>query len=261
MFASHTLVVQQQLKRLLTAGTMEEMRNVIYRDGVPEPTDSKMVETFKNLTESFAAYTAGSRRIRAQHQQQIGDVKLTYEFCRFLNSLKVDNNVIELYRRLLCQICEQPPTAAYITPCMHIYCEGCLPISENAATAICAGCKSEILETEYCNSIEDLGLNEQLSSAFLSQGRQRSRKKVSKANPNREEQYGADWIQLAGHKMHGAKLAATRDCISDWFSQSSDTKILIFTQFLDMGRILGLMCENEKWGFATVRLANHAKIL
>lgn len=257
MFTSHIFVVQQQLKDLLTANAVKGMREAIHSDGEPDPTDSKMVNILENLATNFAAPTSGPSQINAQHGQRKRNSKLIDDFCRFLNSLKDNDNLIELVRRCLCPICEQPPAEAFITSCMHIYCEGCLPVSENGSDNKCTECEVEISNTEYCHSIDALGLNEQMSSKSLRQGRSQKSKKgkpKSKSNPKDEELLTPDWIQLAGHDMHGAKLAATQGCIRNWFSKSSDTKVLIFTQFLEMGRILALMCERENWGFAMVSL-------
>lgn len=229
MFTGHSLVIQAQLKELLTPHSMKEMRYAVEEEPQPDSTDLKMLEIFERLTTGSNALTSDSSEFRSQHQilNGNGNDKLIDEFRRFLNSLKVNNNLSELLRRSLCPICEQPPTGAYITECMHIYCGRCLP-------AECVECHLEISSTKYCNSIESLNVKEQL----FSDGPQLST---------------SDWIQLAGSEMHGAKLAATRDCINDWFSKSSDTKVLIFTQFIDLGRILESMCRAGKWGYATVR--------
>jgi hypothetical protein len=68
-----------------------------------------------------------------------------------------------------------------------------------------------------------------------------------------DEEDDIDWVALAGHLVPGAKLTAIRTCISAWFKHAAETKVIIFTQFLDMVRILGYMCMKEGWGFTTVR--------
>lgn len=244
---------------------MEVLRETVHSASpAPEPTDLKTVDILENLTNNFNTPSSTSSQVCPQDQpRQKRNAKLTDEFCCFLAPLKANNNVIELVRRCLCPVCNQPPVEAYITSCMHIYCAECLPSSEHENKIECMECEVEITKTEYCHSIETLGLDEHASSIFSGQGgpkESRSKKRKSKGskkggngmNPEDEELVTPDWIPIAGHEMHGAKLAATRSCIKDWFSRSDDTKVLIFTQFLDMGRILGLMCDSENWGFVTV---------
>jgi hypothetical protein len=263
MLTSHILLVQEQLKDLLTGDTIKRLRDLVESSGGAEPTDSKMVDFLEDLTANFAAPIPTLLQTPLRDQQPSKrKSKLTDEFCSFLNSLKVNSNLAEVIRRCLCPVCEHAPVEAHITSCMHIYCEACLPVSEEGGGVECKECEVKVTKTEYCRSID--ALDQPSPSPFLAQGRlpgSRSEKRKPREPKARKNRAAArdvglttpDWIARAGHEMHGAKLAATRSQIRGWFAESSEIKVLIFTQFLDMGRILGMMCESENWGFTAVR--------
>ena len=99
---------------------------------------------------------------------------------------------------------------------------------------------------------------------FVEDGRQgkesmqtEHKKRMKSRNDNQQlDEKGEDdidWVATAGHLVPGAKLAAIRTLINSWFQDSTETIVIMFTQFLDMVRILSYMCEKEGWGYTTVR--------
>ncbi|KAK2766795.1 hypothetical protein FQN54_006109 [Arachnomyces sp. PD_36] len=261
MCATHVLLVQGDLKDLLTPDVMGMLRNLVEGHGQSEPTDLTMFNIFDDLTTNFLVPNLYTSQNHVPPEQHTRKGTLAHKFCNFLDSLKGDRNVIELVRRCLCPVCKQLPAESYITSCMHIYCAGCLPVFEEGARIECSECDGEITKVEYCDSIEDLGLNKRSLSDILTPGGKSKTKAKAKKGPksgrnrrNLEDENLAipDWIETAGDRMHSAKLAATRDTIINWFSKSSDCKVVIFTQFLGMARILEFMCETKTWGYVTL---------
>ncbi|KAG5304769.1 DNA repair helicase RAD5,16, SNF2 family helicase [Histoplasma capsulatum G186AR] len=57
-----------------------------------------------------------------------------------------------------------------------------------------------------------------------------------------------NWVACVGHLMPGAKLTAISSCLVNWFKNSVETKVVIFTQFLGMAHVLGSMCQENRWG-------------
>jgi len=56
-----------------------------------------------------------------------------------------------------------------------------------------------------------------------------------------------DWISLKGEVLPSAKTMATKSQILEWLKKDPDCKIIIFTQFLPMTRILEKICRTEDW--------------
>ena len=274
MFASHTLLVQEQLKDMLTADLMRGLRDSIQRDEKREETDLSMSSLLENLvvrktnTTGSTAVAATSEPLHQEQRDQSASHHLADEFRRFMRSLQGDGNKSEILRRYCCPACQSWPLQAYVTSCMHIYCHECMPsITDSAGNIECKECDVRVENTEFCGSIDVINLNVTPSSTDPTASTSKvarvpgpSQKKRNPKQPKtgktkntrRGEAPTEDWIAAVGREMHGAKLAATRTCIREWFANSSDTKVLIFTQFLDMVRILGFMCESEQWGFKTV---------
>lgn len=63
-----------------------------------------------------------------------------------------------------------------------------------------------------------------------------------------EEEQEHDWIEM-GKVPLSAKLVATRAAIHEWRERSPSEKIIIYTQYLDMVRLLGKVCNAEGWNY------------
>ena len=58
-----------------------------------------------------------------------------------------------------------------------------------------------------------------------------------------------NWISMTGEICPSAKTQAIKAQILNWFEEDPNVKIIIYTQFLDMIRILGRVCQGEQWEY------------
>ena len=58
-----------------------------------------------------------------------------------------------------------------------------------------------------------------------------------------------DWIAMKGEILPSAKTQAVKAQVLNWLEEDKTTKIVIYTQFLPMVRILGRICQTEGWDF------------
>jgi SNF2 family DNA or RNA helicase len=63
-----------------------------------------------------------------------------------------------------------------------------------------------------------------------------------------EEDVDPDWIDMGEVVLPSAKLAATKATILNWRQTHPNEKIIIYTQFLGLCRILERVCTAEGWG-------------
>lgn len=58
-----------------------------------------------------------------------------------------------------------------------------------------------------------------------------------------------DWIGQPGQILPDAKTVAAKAQILTWLAEAPACKIIVYTQFLPMIRIMGKVCRTEGWGF------------
>jgi SNF2 family DNA or RNA helicase len=76
----------------------------------------------------------------------------------------------------------------------------------------------------------------------------RSRKKKKKDQKRKDE----DWIDQEGvNILPSAKTLGIKAQILNWISENPNVKVIIFTQFIDMIRILSKVCQAERWVHTT----------
>ncbi|MCJ1438318.1 hypothetical protein MMC27_007706 [Xylographa pallens] len=76
-----------------------------------------------------------------------------------------------------------------------------------------------------------------------------SNKSRKRRYPSRDEQDPLKWIEMDGQLLPSAKTTAIKAQIVNWKEEAPGEKIIIFTLFHDMIRILSRIFDQEKWGY------------
>lgn len=203
------------------------------------------------------------------------ETALTKSFRQLMDELHLGEIWEERLDRTNCPICKSAPVNPVITSCRHLYCEECyyslrMDKDKLLMEPKCVNCRVSITEAAYFK--EEGNKKTQPASihgATIWKGKQRKKrtttKKQSKSSirqitapqadetdeePDADED--TDWIGACAQHMPSAKLTKIREILTEWLSQESSDKIVIFTQFLDFVEILSTMCKAEGWPFVLV---------
>ncbi|KAK2747553.1 hypothetical protein FQN57_002046 [Myotisia sp. PD_48] len=232
MFTSHILLVQQLLRKTLTPGVMGDLQKIVTK--APTPTDIQTLSVLQKLLAKepvTASPTQTYSKKPMQESQAPQDL-----IARFKIAINTPNADITLTQ---CSNCSVEPLAAYILPCLHLICPGCIfELSQHR-------CEYGLVGTPtFCGDINSL---------LKIQNRNFSRQDGFEENISTDDgEEEVNWASAAGVLVPGAKLEAVRNCIYEWLTESPTTKITIFTQFLGMMHILCAMCDTEGWDFLTL---------
>ncbi|KAJ9628043.1 hypothetical protein H2203_003265 [Taxawa tesnikishii (nom. ined.)] len=179
-------------------------------------------------------------------------------FRKYLKTLKNTDKWEQLVMRSLCCGCRQQPYNPHVTSCFHIYCFDCLRDLQHQAArkgldgARCSECGEQYTSSKPCVGIESFEARETTVSEGTSDSEvhllRRSGKKKEKNRKKRESDV-SDWIDEWGEVMPSAKTMAVKAQVLNWLEEDPTTKIIIYTQFLPMVRILAKVCKTEQWGY------------
>jgi SNF2 family DNA or RNA helicase len=179
---------------------------------------------------------------------------------KFLESLAVE----DVAGRMVCRLCGDFPTDPWFIDCHHCYCGECL--RNYMASEVerhpdlqfyeCPepSCRKFFVEGQPFE--EALEENEEETR---SQSGGRPRQKKSKTRRGRATPEGdlfsgpSGWLSMCmndpnGYLLPSAKMIALKSQILKWFDQAPSDKILIFTQFRLVVKIIALVCDGEEWG-------------
>ena len=167
-----------------------------------------------------------------------------YRFKKYLEDYKHSRYWEAMGQRTTCCGCRQRPDNPHITSCYHIYCQVCLEDLQHLAArrghdqAKCSECGTAYT---HCRAIEDIPepAKHSNSSEAETLGKGRSKKKAD----------GLDWISAPGEVLPSAKTVAVKAAVMNFFAEDPKTKIIIYTQWNPMVRILAKVCECEGWEF------------
>lgn len=273
MFTSHLLAVQDVLKEIITQNVIDDL-NLLLKNG------SDLEDPSVKIVNILTALRSGAPPAEPQKAPEPkglwGDQSaktrnsLITQFRKMMTDLHYSEAWDERLARTTCPSCGSVPVDACVTSCMHLYCEECLlhlgqSAQEQGNTQrICTSCGEEILETAHCGSVEDLNIDSTSPSSQLNQGNKKSRPTKNKGQ-KRKRSLGHhddpddsddefDWIPIAAHIMPSAKLTAMTEILAQWINEDPETKIVVFTQFQAVIRIISAICQREEWGYTSVRM-------
>ncbi|KAI9679232.1 MAG: hypothetical protein M1817_005251 [Caeruleum heppii] len=178
-----------------------------------------------------------------------------------------DSNLLD---RTVCNICEDVAEDPHMTNCGHVFCKLCLLIrrqkqaQEEAANAMkCPQCSTIIDELEAVKPFDHLQsasptpamTNDECGDDNSSDDDDddgietaKTKKKKKRKRTALESKSEHEWINLGDEMLPSSKLVAVKSAILKWQREAPEDKIVIFTQFRLMIRILRKMCKAEGWG-------------
>lgn len=186
-----------------------------------------------------------------------------YDFLRYLEDLKEGISGRNVDKRSACSFCNDIAENPWKTQCYHVYCKLCLEsMQEQAASrgmeaARCVVCHTMYTSSSPCDQMnfeqDKDGLNDDSMDDYSDQELlRRKHKKHKKKRPTFVEK-SKDWIDLADGNdiLPSAKTLAIKAQIINWLQEDPDMKMIIYTQFMAMIRILSKVCSAEKWKYST----------
>lgn len=193
----------------------------------------------------------------AQDNPLGGDHGQSYKFHMYLMEMERRKKWEALKESMTCVRCHERTASGMVTNCIHLYCANCymhveegIRMQEGGQWLKCDECEEDIHTHKSFEEYDKMmGTNESLDP-----NREKTRRrKKKKPNPNDIDASGEksvkDWIDLYPQVLPSAKTIAVKAQIINWVQKNPDVKIIIYTQFLSMIRILAKICVTERWGF------------
>lgn len=256
---AHPLILQDTMLDLLEREDYEKL-HALAKSPLALGTYSKKL--LKQLENALARATGidhdqGGVPTYSAPNASNGEESLNHRLHKHLANLERKcqmNNIADI---LQCVRCHKTASEPYITSCMHIYCLICLDRAQIEAAeqgmsgASCDSCGSSFGHSEPCSNtisafkVLPMHPAQQGHPGPASQKRKRSQLNVL-ADEDEELQ---GWLDNEGHILPSAKSIALKLQIDQWLTQEPDTKIIVYTQWLPMIKIMSQICREESWGF------------
>ena len=190
---------------------------------------------------------------------------LKYDFTRYLSTLRQGKDQRDVTKRSTCVICGDMPEDGRITDCYHTYCVECLEVhmetaaeqGEDAARCkecgvVFAGARvvGEGINEEEARKKRNRNGNVNEEPDSDSDVEMRKTGKRWKQGRKERKYKEPDWIDQEGqHILPSAKTVEIKAQILNWIKADPEVKVIIFTQFINMIRILEKLCQGEGWPF------------
>ncbi|PSN62122.1 hypothetical protein BS50DRAFT_561205 [Corynespora cassiicola Philippines] len=178
----------------------------------------------------------------------------SYQFGPFLDSLTQGENWQKIKKKAKCSRCDERPVRPWISTCGHLICSSCY----DDAVTVAAEMEKESVECLTCGTIPDRyhpcdegeEFDDEEADGPITRASAQKRKGAQEQMQKRiaREDISENWLSLGGDSvLPSAKTIAIKGQMMNWMKENPDVKIIIYTQFLAMIRILAKMCQEEGW--------------
>ncbi|KAI8942436.1 hypothetical protein NX059_000506 [Plenodomus lindquistii] len=174
-----------------------------------------------------------------------------YNFKPFLKNLESGDSWEKVKKRSRCAWCSKQPVRPWITSCGHLICgKPCVEEANDEAMdagKLNAACKACGVTPTYMHPCEpdDTETPEAVARGTRSQAAKKKNKQRTRLE---REDIGAEWLSSLGDNvLPSAKTIAIKAQILNWTKTDPQVKIIIYTQFIAMIRIMAKVCQNEGW--------------
>ncbi|KAI9877522.1 MAG: hypothetical protein M1830_003663 [Pleopsidium flavum] len=249
---SHPFLLHQTIKDIFT---LEDLRNLEARITKANPDK-------RPIYDQIGLWVKDASAQREANQNKVRDVNTpnsnsetdgganfgkssfgsNFDFAKYLSTLDEK----EMLARCVCGICADVAIEPTITDCKHVFCRDCIQSECNKAAA-----QSDFTECPVCqyafrstNPFKELEARQDVVTPSTDDeesqtGSGRGRKGKKKLD--------GPWLNLPGEMLPSAKMIALKHRILEWQQEAPDDKIVVFTQFRLMARIIAKICEGEGW--------------
>ena len=176
-----------------------------------------------------------------------------YNFKPFLNSLKTGESWERAKKKSKCGYCGKQAIGAYMSSCHHLICTPCydtetIDVAVKNADKVDANpnppCKTCGVTPQYFHPCDP---NDEAHDGVMSRSKAEKKKAAAEKNINKED-IAEDWLAACGDEvLPSAKTIAVKSQIMNWLKENPRVKIIVYTQFLAMIKILGRICQKEGW--------------
>ncbi|KAF2855647.1 hypothetical protein T440DRAFT_159458 [Plenodomus tracheiphilus IPT5] len=177
------------------------------------------------------------------------DFGKNYNFKPFLRSLETGESWEKAKKKSRCSWCSKEPRNPWMTSCGHLICNGCLGDSNLEAAEqekTRAPCKACGITPSYMHPCDpdDVDRPEAVAQGTRSQ----AKKKKSQQARVEQEDIATEWLASQSDEiLPSAKTIAVKAQIINWTKKNPHVKIIVYTQFLAMIKILARICQKEGW--------------
>ncbi|KAL9610783.1 MAG: hypothetical protein Q9167_004539 [Letrouitia subvulpina] len=250
---AHPFMLQSTIEDILEGEDIEKLMSLTVSDGNEGPKDmlavmKKMIRAKTAPVEPEIISDATPSESQVVEDDNMTDVaeseRLVFNFRRFLQALARSDKWDDLKLRTTCRRCEDCPEEPYVIDCYHLYCKDCLLAMQSEAGfnqeggVRCLECGFVWTESRPCTGLQELEFDP--ASSDYDCDAQRSRK---------DKDEDLKWIDYGGQILPSSKTAAVQAQIEEWLATDPEKKIIVFSQFHTMMKVMGRMFSQKGWDY------------
>lgn len=177
----------------------------------------------------------------------------------FIDDLEATTRAGEVEVVIPCSHCKESAREPHRISCGHMYCSECLLRMTNVAVEaqarpICVVCKKPYHGHEtYIAVPRPIKPSHSRGSPAPDSLDQTIARALQRGKQPKIQDIVEKWVDGNGRMVPSAKTLAFIAQVTNWLQEDASVKIIVYTQFITMMKILCRICEMEGWEYVTLQ--------
>ena len=258
---AHVLMVTTTIRDLLETEDVEKLWRVSERHsmGTANNTITKTANVLRRILKEARdeKKEADTTPVPDLRSQETTTVDLTiddsdFDYRGLFYKLQNDGAWEKIRNRSTCCQCNKVPAAddaKLAVPCNHYYCGPCITALLESALqsdteATCTSCQNSISGAADIRAMEQIAAEANQRDPFrASSSDGTSRKGKGRNDPDLK------WLSIPDCEKLSTKIQAVTYTMQEWINNDPDAKIVVFTLFIPVIKVLGKVCSKRGWGY------------
>ncbi|KAI2479565.1 HepA Superfamily II DNA-RNA helicase [Pyrenophora tritici-repentis] len=253
---SHILMLQFVMQDLLEVRDIEQIRQMIEYHEKQSSTNNRNRNTVTAmdsddlLDDDEPENVIEPKEPSNQKIESGGSFGKNFNFKPYLEKLQSGESWGKAIKKAKCSYCDQAPRRPLMPSCGHLICTAC----RSEADVNAAADDQDSASCKVCHKVPTYIHECEVGEFDVSDGPARGTRGGAKKKKEKESQrvttedIPKDWLDAVGDDvLPSAKTIAVKSQILNWQKEKADVKIIVYTQFLAMIRILKRVFATEGW--------------
>lgn len=252
---AHVLMASTTIRDLLEAEDVEKLWKLVDRHALQGATGTsnqqavilkKILRSAKDEKEEARATPFSGTSLDNSIDLTVNDADFDYRglFYRLQHEGVWDR----VRNRSACHQCNDVPENPKLSiPCSHLFCSECIKVLMESGQAsnieaTCPVCQGPILGSADMTAMEQIAAQAGHRTSFTPPELRETKRRKTKKDE-------FEWLSIKGAHLMSTKVQVISSTLEEWITRDPEAKIVIFTLFIPMVKVLAKLCQQKGWGY------------
>jgi len=242
---AHVLMVSTTIRDLLETEDIEKLWRLVekFTHNTTGPSNQQAV-VLKKILRSAKEGKSADVGSPANNSIDLTINDSDFNYSELFYKLQQEGAWNKVQNRSMCHQCNDMPEEPKLSvPCNHLFCSECIKVLLESGQASNVEATCPVCQGPISGSVDPTAMKQIAAQAG-------DRPEIQEVKPRKgKKKDDFEWLSIKGAYLMSTKVQAIASTLEAWIAKDEKAKIIVFTLFIPMVKVLGMLCRQKGWGF------------